>query len=164
MIYLAIEKSPQAFRTISEASEILSLPPHVLRFWESKFSQIKPLKRAGGRRFYRPNDILFIAGIKKLLHIEGLTINGVKRLLKENGTNFIVSIGKEIEKQNSNLEKTKLFLENINVHKDRIDNEKINELLNRLFFLKSKIETRILNDLWGAHNSECKITGYSAVW
>ena len=161
---MAIEKSPQAFRTISEASEILSLPPHVLRFWESKFSQIKPLKRAGGRRFYRPNDILFIAGIKKLLHIEGLTINGVKRLLKENGTNFIVSIGKEIEKQNSNLEKTKLFLENINVHKDRIDNEKINELLNRLFFLKSKIETRILNDLWGAHNSECKITGYSAVW
>ena len=144
---MAIEKSPQAFRTISEASEILSLPPHVLRFWESKFSQIKPLKRAGGRRFYRPNDILFIAGIKKLLHIEGLTINGVKRLLKENGTNFIVSIGKEIEKQNSNLEKTKLFLENINVHKDRIDNEKINELLNRLFFLKSKIETRILNDL-----------------
>ena len=161
---MAIEKSPLAFRTISEASEILSLPPHVLRFWESKFSQIKPLKRAGGRRFYRPNDILFIAGIKKLLHIEGLTINGVKRLLKENGTNFIVSIGKEIEKQNSNLEKTKLFLENINVHKDRIDNEKINELLNRLFFLKSKIETRILNDLWGAHNSECKITGYSAVW
>ena len=144
---MAIEKSPQAFRTISEASEILSLPSHVLRFWESKFSQIKPLKRAGGRRFYRPNDILFIAGIKKLLHIEGLTINGVKRLLKENGTNFIVSIGKEIEKQNSNLEKTKLFLENINVHKDRIDNEKINELLNRLFFLKSKIETRILNDL-----------------
>ena len=144
---MAIEKSPLAFRTISEASEILSLPSHVLRFWESKFSQIKPLKRAGGRRFYRPNDILFIAGIKKLLHIEGLTINGVKRLLKENGTNFIVSIGKEIEKQNSNLEKTKLFLENINVHKDRIDNEKINELLNRLFFLKSKIETRILNDL-----------------
>ena len=144
---MVIKKSPEAFRTISEASEILSLPPHVLRFWESKFSQIKPLKRAGGRRFYRPNDILFIAGIKKLLHIEGLTINGVKRLLKENGTNFIVNIGKEIENQNSNHEKTKLFLENINVHKDRIDNEKINELLNRLFFLKSKIETRILNDL-----------------
>ena len=61
---MVIEKSPHAFRTISEASEILSLPSHVLRFWESKFKQIKPLKRAGGRRFYRPNDILFIFGIK----------------------------------------------------------------------------------------------------
>ena len=82
---MVIEKSPEAFRTISEASEILYLPSHVLRFWESKFIQIKPLKRAGGRRFYRPNDILFILGIKKLLHIDGLTIIGVKRLIKENG-------------------------------------------------------------------------------
>ena len=86
--YLIIKKSPEAFRTISEASEILSLPSHVLRFWESKFNQIKPLKRAGGRRFYRPNDILFILGIKKLLHIDGLTIIRVKRLIKENGINF----------------------------------------------------------------------------
>ena len=104
---MVIEKSPEAFRTISEASEILSLPSHVLRFWESKFTQIKPLKRAGGRRFYRPNDILFIYGIKKLLHTDGLTINGVKRLIKENGINFIISIGKDIRDNNSNIREEK---------------------------------------------------------
>ena len=103
---MVIEKSPQAFRTISEASEIVSLPSHVLRFWESKFKQIKPLKRAGGRRFYRPNDILFILGIKKLLHIDGLTINGgVKRLIKENGINHIINIGKGVKDNNLNFQK-----------------------------------------------------------
>ena len=101
---MVIEKSPQAFRTISEASEILSLPSHVLRFWESKFKQIKPLKRAGGRRFYRPNDILFILGIKKLLHIDGLTINGVKRLIRENGVNHVIIIGKGIKENNINFQ------------------------------------------------------------
>ncbi len=101
---MVIEKSPQAFRTISEASEILSLPSHVLRFWESKFKQIKPLKRAGGRRFYRPNDILFILGIKKLLHIDGLTINGVKRLIKENGVNHVINIGKGLKDNNLNFQ------------------------------------------------------------
>ena len=102
---MVIEKSPHAFRTISEASEILSLPSHVLRFWESKFKQIKPLKRAGGRRFYRPNDILFIFGIKKLLHVDGLTISGVKRLIKENGINHIIKIGKALNGNNLNFQK-----------------------------------------------------------
>ncbi len=144
---MVIEKSPEAFRTISEASEILSLPSHVLRFWESKFTQIKPLKRAGGRRFYRPNDILFILGIKKLLHIDGLTIIGVKRLIKENGINFIINIGRNIRDNNSNLQKKENILKKINIQNSKIEKEKINELINKLDFLKSKIENRILNDL-----------------
>ena len=144
---MVIEKSPEAFRTISEASEILSLPSHVLRFWESKFTQIKPLKRAGGRRFYRPNDILFIFGIKKLLHIDGLTIIGVKRLIKENGINFIINIGKNVRDNNSNLKKKENILKKINIQKSKIDKEKINGFINQLDILKSKIESRILNDL-----------------
>ena len=144
---MVIEKSPEAFRTISEASEILSLPSHVLRFWESKFTQIKPLKRAGGRRFYRPNDILFILGIKKLLHIDGLTIIGVKRLIKENGINFIINIGKNLSDNNSNLQKKENILKKINIQKSKIDKEKINGFINQLDILKSKIESRILNDL-----------------
>ena len=143
---MVIKKSPEAFRTISEASEIVSLPSHVLRFWESKFTQIKPLKRAGGRRFYRPNDILFIYGIKKLLHTDGLTINGVKRLIKENGINFIISIGKDIRDNNSNIREGQNILKKINIHKSKIDKEKINELINKLNFLRSKIESRMLND------------------
>ena len=144
---MVIKKSPEAFRTISEASEILCLPSHVLRFWESKFTQIKPLKRAGGRRFYRPNDILFILGIKKLLHIDGLTIIGVKRLIKENGINFIINIGKNVRDNNSNLQKKENILKKINIQKSKIDKEKINGFINQLDILKSKIESRILNDL-----------------
>ena len=144
---MVIEKSPQAFRTISEASDILSLPPHVLRFWESKFTQIKPLKRAGGRRFYRPKDILFILGIKKLLHTDGLTINGVKRLIKEDGTNFIINIGQNLRDNNSNSQKKENIFNKFNIQISKIDKEKINELINKLNFLKSKIESRILNDL-----------------
>jgi DNA-binding transcriptional MerR regulator len=144
---LVIKKSPEAFRTISEASEIVSLPSHVLRFWESKFNQIKPLKRAGGRRFYRPNDILFILGIKKLLHIDGLTIIGVKRLIKENGINFIINIGKNVRDNNSNLQNEENILKKINIQKSKIDKEKINGFINQLDILKSKIESRILNDL-----------------
>ena len=80
---MSIKKSPEAFRTISEAAEILELPAHVLRFWESKFTQINPIKRAGGRRFYRPTDIKLLRGIKDLLHIQGMTINGAKKVLRQ---------------------------------------------------------------------------------
>ena len=144
---MVIKKSPEAFRTISEASEIVSLPSHVLRFWESKFNQIKPLKRAGGRRFYRPNDILFILGIKKLLHIGGLTIIGVKRLIKENGINFIINIGKNVRDNNSNLQNKENILKKIDIQRSKIDKEKIYGFINQLDILKSKIESRILNDL-----------------
>ena len=144
---MVIKKSPQAFRTISEASEILSLPSHVLRFWESKFKQIKPLKRAGGRRFYRPNDILFILGIKKLLHIDGLTISGVKRLIKENGVNHVINIGKGIKDNNLNFQTKELLLKKIRAQKSNINKEIINVAIDKLNFLKLKIESRILNDL-----------------
>ena len=143
---MVIEKSPQAFRTISEASEILSLPSHVLRFWESKFKQIKPLKRAGGRRFYRPNDILFIFGIKKLLHVDGLTISGVKRLIKENGINHIIKIGKALNGNNLNFQKKEPLLKKINAKKSNTNKELINDAIEKLNFLKLKIESRISND------------------
>src|SRR5580658_1718605 len=78
-------KSPAAFRTISEVASDLSVPQHVLRFWESKFQQINPLKRGGGRRYYRPEDVQLIGSIKDLLYNQGFTIRGVQKLLKENG-------------------------------------------------------------------------------
>ena len=80
-----MEKSADAFRTISEAAEQLDLPQHVLRFWETRFSQIRPMKRAGGRRYYRPDDILLLRRISDLLYIQGYTIKGVQRLLREGG-------------------------------------------------------------------------------
>lgn len=88
-----MEKSPDAFRTISEVADELDLPQHVLRFWETRFSQIKPMKRGGGRRYYRPNDVDMLRGIKHLLYEEGYTIKGVQKLLRENGVQFAVAIG-----------------------------------------------------------------------
>ena len=83
-------KSPEAFRTISEVSKDLSLPQHVLRFWETKFVQIKPIKRGGGRRYYRPEDIELLKGIKYLLYNDGYTIRGVQKVIKENGAKKII--------------------------------------------------------------------------
>jgi DNA-binding transcriptional MerR regulator len=80
-----LAKSPDAFRTISEAADEIGTPQHVLRFWESRFDFIKPLKRAGGRRFYRPQDVLVLKAVRRLLHDEGLTIRGVQRLHKDQG-------------------------------------------------------------------------------
>lgn len=83
-------KGPDAFRTISEAADELGVAQHVLRFWESKFSFIRPMKRAGGRRFYRPQDIAVLRGVRRLLHDEGYTIKGVQRLHREDGLKRIV--------------------------------------------------------------------------
>lgn len=80
-----IEKSPGAFRTISEAADELDVPAHVLRFWESKFPQISPLKRAGGRRFYRPEDLALLRGIKRLLYEDGFTIKGARKFIADQG-------------------------------------------------------------------------------
>ncbi|WP_321340132.1 MerR family transcriptional regulator [Breoghania sp.] len=92
-----MDKSPDAFRTISEVAAELDLPQHVLRFWETRFTQIKPLKRGGGRRYYRPDDVDLLAGIRKLLYGEGYTIKGVQRLLKENGIHWVMDVGRGIE-------------------------------------------------------------------
>ncbi|WP_422375769.1 MerR family transcriptional regulator [Roseibium sp.] len=89
------DKSPDAFRTISEVAEDLDLPQHVLRFWETRFSQIKPLKRGGGRRYYRPDDVELLKGIRHLLYGEGYTIKGVQRILKEQGPRFVMQVRHE---------------------------------------------------------------------
>lgn len=90
-----MDKSPDAFRTISEVSDWLQTPAHVLRFWESRFTQLKPVKRAGGRRYYRPGDMALLGGIKKLLHDDGLTIRGVQKLLREHGVRYVAALGPE---------------------------------------------------------------------
>ncbi|WP_103256023.1 MerR family transcriptional regulator [Tabrizicola aquatica] len=87
-----MDKSPDAFRTISEVAEHLETPAHVLRFWESRFPQIRPVKRAGGRRYYRPSDVALLAGIKRLLHDEGLTIRGVQKILRDQGVRHVAGL------------------------------------------------------------------------
>lgn len=88
-----MSKSRDAFRTISEVADLLETPAHVLRFWESKFTQVKPVKRAGGRRYYRPGDITLLAGIKRLLHEDGMTIKGVQKVLREQGVKHVTALG-----------------------------------------------------------------------
>jgi DNA-binding transcriptional MerR regulator len=87
-----MDKAPDAFRTISEVAEVLDTPAHVLRFWESRFPQIRPIKRAGGRRYYRPADVALLAGIRHLLHDQGLTIRGVQKVLRENGVRHVQAL------------------------------------------------------------------------
>ena len=87
-----MDKAPDAFRTISEVAEEVNVPQHVLRFWESRFAQIKPLKRGGGRRYYRPEDIDLLRGVRHLLYGEGYTIRGVQRILREEGLAFVQSV------------------------------------------------------------------------
>ena len=87
-----MDKSPDAFRTISEVAEALDTPAHVLRFWESRFPQIRPVKRAGGRRYYRPADVALLTGIKRLLHDEGMTIRGVQKVLREQGIRHVAAL------------------------------------------------------------------------
>jgi DNA-binding transcriptional MerR regulator len=90
----AMDKSPDAFRTISEVAEDLDLPQHVLRFWETRFTHIRPLKRGGGRRYYRPDDVDLLKGIRHLLYGEGYTIKGVQRILKSEGIRFVQAVGR----------------------------------------------------------------------
>jgi len=87
-----LSKGPDAFRTISEAADELGVPQHVLRFWETKFSFIRPMKRAGGRRFYRPQDIQVLRGVQRLLHNEGYTIKGVQKLHRDQGLRRLVEL------------------------------------------------------------------------
>ncbi len=94
-----MEKGPDAFRTISEVADDLDLPQHVLRFWETRFGQIKPLKRGGGRRYYRRDDIDLLRGIRHLLYGEGYTIRGVQQILREQGVRHVQSIGQSVEEE-----------------------------------------------------------------
>ena len=125
-------KSPEAFRTISEVSKDLSLPQHVLRFWETKFVQIRPIKRGGGRRYYRPEDVKLLKGIKSLLYNDGYTIRGVQKVIKENGTKKLLSIQTEnkvfteIRKDNND------HLEQQNYTQHSINDSKRKKLMNVL--------------------------------
>ncbi|MEM7398331.1 MAG: MerR family transcriptional regulator [Pseudomonadota bacterium] len=85
-----MDKAPEAFRTISEVADQLDVPKHVLRFWEAKFSQLKPMKRGGGRRYYRPEDVALLKGIRALLYSDGYTIRGVQKILREQGPRYVM--------------------------------------------------------------------------
>ena len=87
-----MEKAPDAFRTISEVADEIDVPQHVLRFWESRFPQIRPMKRGGGRRYYRPDDVDLLRGVRHLLYGEGYTIRGVQRILREHGVTFVQTV------------------------------------------------------------------------
>lgn len=89
-----MNKSPDAFRTISEVADDLDIPQHVLRFWETRFAPIRPLKRGGGRRYYRPDDVDLLKGIRQLLYGQGYTIKGVQRILRESGPRFVQAVGR----------------------------------------------------------------------
>jgi DNA-binding transcriptional MerR regulator len=104
-------KSPEAFRTISEVSTELDVPQHVLRFWEGRFTQIKPVKRAGGRRYYRPEDIDLLRGIRALLYHEGFTIKGVQKVLRDRGLRHVAELGRgEVKVQSPTRRKLPEFI------------------------------------------------------
>ncbi len=136
-------KSPEAFRTISEVSKDLSLPQHVLRFWETKFTQIKPIKRGGGRRYYRPEDVRLLRGIKNLLYNDGYTIRGVQKVIKENGTRNLIGQGLENNtftlKEKDNITRP----ENNNIPRHDIaetKRKKLMNVLNNLVQLKDRLD------------------------
>ena len=135
-------KSPEAFRTISEVSKDLSLPQHVLRFWETKFIQIKPIKRGGGRRYYRPEDIRLLRGIKSLLYNDGYTIRGVQKVIKEVGTKKILRNEDENNSFTDNEINTNQSNSNdISLHQiDDSKRKKLMKVLNDLVDLRKKID------------------------
>jgi len=92
----AREKSPEAFRTISEVAIELDMPQHVLRFWESRFAQVRPIKRAGGRRYYRPEDVDLLRGIRTLLYREGFTIKGAQKVMRDKGQRYVAELGRQV--------------------------------------------------------------------
>ena len=94
-----MDKAPEAFRTISEVADELEVPKHVLRFWEAKFAQLKPMKRGGGRRYYRPEDVALLRGIRFLLYNDGYTIRGVQKILREHGPRYVMDFRRIAEEQ-----------------------------------------------------------------
>ena len=148
-------KSPEAFRTISEVSKDLSLPQHVLRFWETKFIQIKPIKRGGGRRYYRPEDIKLLRGIKSLLYNDGYTIRGVQKVIKEVGTKKILQNkleNKVFTNQDNNNNQTDI--KNISQHQlGETKRKKLMNVLNDLVDLRKKIN----QSEWMAKKSTVKV-------
>ena len=144
-------KSPEAFRTISEVSKDLSLPQHVLRFWETKFSQIKPIKRGGGRRYYRPEDVDLLKGIKSLLYNDGYTIRGVQKVIRKNGPkNILFSNSKANTKleQKTFTDKENIYTSVQNVHTrtgqtlSEMKRKKLMDVMQNLVELQNKISSK----------------------
>lgn len=108
-----MSKSPDAFRTISEVAEYLQTPAHVLRFWETKFPQIRPVKRAGGRRYYRPDDVALLISIKRLLHDDGFTIRGVQKMLREQGVRQIAAQSQDLADRFAETGPLNIFVEDV---------------------------------------------------
>jgi DNA-binding transcriptional MerR regulator len=144
-------KSPEAFRTISEVSKDLSLPQHVLRFWETKFAQIKPIKRGGGRRYYRPEDVDLLKGIKNLLYNDGYTIRGVQKVIRENGSkNILFSNNKANIKvqQKTFTDNENNYNSEQNIHLrstetlSNIKRKKLMDVMQNLVELQNKISTK----------------------
>ena len=135
-------KSPEAFRTISEVSKDLSLPQHVLRFWETKFSQIKPIKRGGGRRYYRPEDIELLKGIKYLLYNDGYTIRGVQKVIKESGTRKLLKKESDTisftDSENNNIDRNE-GIKHGSYSIGETKRKKLLNVLNDLVSLKNKL-------------------------
>lgn len=139
-----MDKSPDAFRTISEAAEELDLPQHVLRFWETRFSQIKPLKRGGGRRYYRPDDVLLLQGIRHLLYDRGFTIKGVQRILKQEGVRHVMAVGEAVASDEGEAQALVAELEaptaNANESLSDSDKARLNEALKELLECKRLLD------------------------
>ena len=138
-------KSPEAFRTISEVSKDLSLPQHVLRFWETKFVQIKPIKRGGGRRYYRPEDVRLLKGIKSLLYNDGYTIRGVQKVIKENGTKKLLTIQAENKDFTKTRKNNNDQFEQQNYSQHSINDSKRKKLMNvleDLVQLRNKLDNK----------------------
>ena len=138
-------KSPEAFRTISEVSKDLALPQHVLRFWETKFVQIKPIKRGGGRRYYRPEDVKLLKGIKSLLYNDGYTIRGVQKVIKENGTKKLLTTQAENKVFTETRKDNNEQLEQQNYSQHSINDSKRKKLMNvleDLVQLRKKLDNR----------------------
>ena len=144
-------KSPEAFRTISEVSKDLSLPQHVLRFWETKFVQIKPIKRGGGRRYYRPEDVDLLKGIKNLLYNDGYTIRGVQKVIKENGSKNIlfsnIKLNTKLE-QKTFTDSENIYTSEQNIHSrtgqtlSENKRKKLMDVMQNLVELQNKISTK----------------------
>ena len=135
----AIAKSPEAFRTISEAADEIGVPQHVLRFWETKFSFIRPMKRAGGRRFYRPQDIQVLRGVRVLLHDEGYTIKGVQRLHKEQGLKRLAAAGEGFRAEGAIIEQFPMEFEETGPEA-YLDRESLQALREELLEAKFKLD------------------------
>ena len=138
-----MKKSPSAFRTISEVGEILGIPAHVLRFWESKFTQIKPVKRGGGRRYYRPEDVGLIRSIQHLLHEQGMTIKGAQKVLRERGVKAMVIMGQDLLENGTAPEPVKRVAPTPVVAIPTAPNPQLATIYTRLLAMRKSVEAQI---------------------